>query len=154
MGPDRHEISIQSGSVTRIYVASSFDVQFVQDDAVAAVRIANPLAVVVEHTRPKINLRGDEFLRAVDLGVFGNIVISGDKLRVDRTLEVVFFDGVLFWVEPLAEATATGPMGNKGLLLISMPGNDLAVWFGSKRKRAAKVAPATTIAYASAIGDD
>lgn len=134
--PDRYEIPIRSRSVTRVYVESSFDIQFFESGAETAIRIENPLAVISESERGPVHLREDEFAYANTLGTYGKVVVSGTALRKARMLEVVFNEGVWFHVEPAIVATEWGPQGNKGLLLICMPSGELAVWFGIRPKTA------------------
>jgi hypothetical protein len=132
--PDRYEIPIRSRSVTRVYVESNFDIQFLDAGSESAVLIDNPIAVVSENERPLMRIRDDEQQYGNTLGVFGKIVVSGTALRKGRMLEVMFHDGVWFQVEPAHMADEEGPLGNKGLLLICMPTGQLAIWFGVKKK--------------------
>jgi hypothetical protein len=38
-------------------------------------------------------------------------------------------------VEPQAPASGTwGPLGSKGLILVCMPGGEIAIWFGVRRR--------------------
>ncbi|HYG98607.1 MAG TPA: DUF6188 family protein [Terriglobales bacterium] len=131
--PDRYEIPIQSRSVTRLYVQSGFDLQIFEDASETTIRIDDPIAVVSENPKPLAKLESDDGLTP-SLGVFGKIVVSGSALRRDeRMLEIVFHPGVWFWVEPTHEQSEWGPYGSKGVILICMPGSEMAVWFGIRR---------------------
>lgn len=131
--PDRYEIPIQSRSVTRLYVQSGFDLQMFEDASETTIRIDDPIAVVSENPRPLAKLESEDSF-VPSLGVFGKIVVSGNALRGDRRmLEIVFHPGVWFWVEPQYEQNGWGPYGSKGLILICMPGSEMAVWFGVRR---------------------
>lgn len=130
---DRYEIAIQSRSVSRIYVESGFDLKIFDDGSETTIRVEDPLAVVTENPRPLHKLEAEDALTPA-LGVFGKIVVSGSALRKGaRLLEIVFHPGVWFWVEPRYEPEGWGPYGSKGLVLICMPGSEMAVWFGMKR---------------------
>ena len=135
--PDKYEIPIRSRSVTRVYVESNFDIEFLDAGSESAVLIDNPIAVVSENERPLTRIREDEFLYGNNMGVFGRIVVSGTALRKGRMLEVTFNEGVWFQVEPAHMAEEEGPLGNKGLLLICMPSGQLAVWFGVRKREQA-----------------
>lgn len=130
--PGIYEIPIQSRSISRLFVQSGFDIRMFEDGSETAIRIDNPIAVVTENPRPLIRLEAeDEFMPA--LGVYGKIVISGDALRSDtKTIEIIFHQGVRFWVEPRYMPETWGPYGSKGLIIICMPGSEMAVWFGMK----------------------
>lgn len=131
--PDRYEIPIQSRSVSRLYVQSGFDIQIFDDGSETTIRIDNPLAVVTENARPLARIQSED-LMLPSLGVFGKIVVSGSAMRNgSRLLEIVFHPGVWFWVEPNHESSSSGPFGSKGLILICMPGSEMAVWFGVRR---------------------
>jgi Family of unknown function (DUF6188) len=132
--PDRYEIPIRSRSVTRVYVETNFDIEFMDAGSESAVLIDNPIAVVSENERPATHIRADEQVYGNTIGVFGKIVVSGTAFRKGRMLEVMFNDGVWFHVEPAYMAEEDGPLGNKGLLLICMPHGQLAVWFGVRKK--------------------
>lgn len=131
--PDRYEIPIQSRSVSRLYVQSGFDIQIFDDGSETTIRIDDPLAVVTENPRPLARMESEE-LMLPSLGVFGKIVVSGSAMRRgSRMLEIVFHPGVWFWVEPNHEPASSGPFGSKGLILICMPGSEMAVWFGARK---------------------
>lgn len=131
--PDRYEIPIQSRSVSRVFVQSGFDLKISEQEAEVAIRIENPIAVVTENPRPLARAE-DELIPA--LGIYGRIVVSGSALRADsRTLDIVFHPTVGFWVEPHYEAGAWGPYGSKGVIVVCMPGSEMAVWFGQKGLR-------------------
>ena len=130
--PGIYEIPIQSRSVSRLFVQSGFDIQLFEDGSEATIRIDNPIAVVTENPRPLVRLASeDEYVPA--LGVYGKIVISASGVRAgEKTIEIVFHRGVRFWVEPRYTPDAWGPYGSKGLIVICMPGSEMAVWFGMK----------------------
>ncbi len=130
--PGIYEIPIQSRSVSRLFVQSGFDIQLFDDGSETTIRIDNPLAVVTENPRPLVRLASeDEYVPA--LGVFGKIVISASAVRAgEKTIEIAFHHGVRFWVEPRYTPEAWGPYGSKGLIIICMPGSEMAVWFGMK----------------------
>ncbi len=127
-----YEIPIQSRSVSRLFVQSGFDIQMFEGDTETTIRIENPIAVVTENPRPIVRLEAEEsFMPA--LGVYGKMSISGDAMRGDRrTLEIMFHPGVRFWVEPRYVPESWGPYGSKGLIIICMPGSEMALWFGMK----------------------
>jgi hypothetical protein len=134
---DRYEIPIQSRSVSRLFVQSGFGIQMFEDGSETTIRIDNPIAVVMENPRPLARLEAEDQLIPA-LGVYGKIVVSGTALRADeRMLDIVFHAGVWFQVEPTYESGSWGPYGNKGLIVICMPGNEMAVWFGMKAQRSA-----------------
>ena len=144
---DRYTIPIRSRSVTRVYVESNFDIQFFDAGSESAVRIDNPIAVVSENQGgTRVNIRADEVQYGNTLGVYGRIVVSGTALRKGRMLDVIFNEGVWFQVEPAHMAEEDGPDGNKGLLLICMPGGQLAVWFGVKKRLTTEMAEAHAVA--------
>ncbi len=127
---DVYEIPIQSRSVSRLFVQSGFDIQMFEDGSETTIRIDNPIAVVTENPRPLVRME-DELIPS--MGVYGRIVVSGSALRASaRTLDIVFHRGVWFWVEPKYEPEAWGPYGSKGLIIVCMPGSEMAVWFGMK----------------------
>ncbi len=129
---DRYEIPIQSRSVSRLFVQSGFDIQMFEDGAETNIRLRNPIAVVTENPRPLVRMEAEDNFMPV-LGVYGKIVISGEGLRSgEKTLEIMFHPGVHFWVEPRHTAESWGPYGSKGLIIICMPGSEMAVWFGMK----------------------
>ncbi len=130
--PGIYEIPIQSRSVSRLFVQSGFDIQLFDDGSETTIRIDNPLAVVTENPRPLVRLAAeDEYVPA--LGVYGKIVISASAVRAgEKMIEIVFHRGVRFWVEPRYTPEAWGPYGSKGLIIICMPGSQMAVWFGMK----------------------
>lgn len=131
--PDRYEIPIQSRSISRLYMQSGFGIQIFDDGAQTTIRIQEPIAVVSENPKPLARLQAEDAFSPA-FGVFGKIVISGDSLRRGhRVVEVVFNPGVWFWVEPKRNPDEWGPFGSKGLLLICMPGSEMAVWFGIRK---------------------
>jgi hypothetical protein len=133
--PDRYEIPIQSRSVSRLFVQSGFDIQMFDDGTETTIRIDNPIAVVTENPRPLVRLE-DELIPA--MGVYGRIVVSGSALRAARRmLDIIFHSGVWFQVEPRYEPDSWGPYGSKGLIVICMPGSEMAVWFGMKSRQTA-----------------
>lgn len=130
---DRYEIPIQSRSVSRVYVESGFDLKIFDDGSETTIRVEDPLAVVTENSRPPHRADMEDALTP-GCGVFGRIVVSGSALRKEkRVLEIVFHPGVWFWVEPSYQPEGWGPYGSKGLILICMPGTEMAVWFGVRR---------------------
>ncbi len=131
--PDRHEIPLQSRSVSRLYVDAGVDIQFFEDGSETAIRIDGPLAVVTENPRP-FRRFDDEESYTPAMGVFGKIVVSGSALRKERMLEVVFHPGVWFQVEPQPNPDGWGPAGSKGVVIVCMPGSEMAIWFGPRRK--------------------
>jgi hypothetical protein len=131
--PDKYEIPLQSRSVSRLYVQSGFDIQIFDDGSETTIRIDDPLAVVTENPRPLAKMDYEDSMLPT-LGVFGKIVVSGSALRRGtRMLEIVFHPGVWFWVEPNHDPNGWGPFGSKGLVLICMPGTEMAVWFGVRK---------------------
>jgi hypothetical protein len=131
--PDRYEIPIQSRSISRLYVQSGFDIQIFDDGPETTIRIDDPLAVVTENPRPLAKMESEDAMLP-SLGVFGKIVVSGSAMRRGaRMLEIVFHPGVWFWVEPNHDPNTWGPYGSKGLVLICMPGGEMAVWFGVRK---------------------
>lgn len=130
---DRYEIPIQSRSVSRVYVESGFDLRIFDDGSETTIRVEDPLAVVTENPRPLQKMEVEDAMTPA-FGVFGKIVVSGNALRKEkRVLEIVFHPGVWFWVEPEYKPEGWGPYGSKGLILICMPGSEMAVWFGVRR---------------------
>ncbi|MFB3815227.1 MAG: DUF6188 family protein [Terriglobales bacterium] len=129
---DRYEIPILSRSVSRLYVQSGFDIQFVDKGEVPTIRIADPIAVVTENS----NLLARS-TRPLEQRSFGRIVVRGSAMRAGSALEIVFDPDVWFWVEAehTSEADAWGPYGSRGLMLVCMPGREMAIWFGRKRSR-------------------
>jgi Family of unknown function (DUF6188) len=133
--PDCYEIPIQSRSVSRLFVRTGFDISMFEDGCETTIRIEDLIAVVTENPRPLVKLEAEDGLTPA-LGVFGKIVVSGNALRAERnTLDIAFYPGVWFQVEPKYEPASWGPYGSKGLIIICMPGSEMAVWFGMKRNR-------------------
>jgi hypothetical protein len=128
---DRYEIPIQSRSVSRVFVQSGFDIQMFEDGTELTIRIESPIAVVTENPRPLVRME-DELIPA--MGVYGRIAISGSALRSEtRMLDIIFHSGVWFQVEPKYQPESWGPYGSKGLIIICMPGSEMAVWFGMRK---------------------
>jgi hypothetical protein len=128
--PDRYEIPIQARTVSRIYVESGFDIHFCDDENEPTIRVKDPIAVVTETARPLVRTAEGEITSGV--GAFGKIVVSGAALRHGRLLEIVFKRGVRFWVDPEPDPTGWGPPGTHGLMLVCMPGSQMAIWFGRR----------------------
>lgn len=147
--PGIYEIPIQSRSVSRLFVQSGFDIQLFDDGTETTIRIDNPIAVVTENPRPLVRLAAEEeYIPA--LGVYGKIVISASAVREgEKTIEIAFHRGVRFWVEPGYTPEAWGPYGSKGLIIICMPGSEMAVWFGMKNSM--QLATELTERYESAL---
>ena len=145
---DRYEIPIFARSISRVYVASGFDIEFVAGDSETAIRVADPLAVVTESPRPLIRTQPAESV-ASSL-VLGKIIVRGAAVREERMIEVSFSAGVRFWVEPQGEISDFGPLGTNAVMVLCMPGSQMAVWFGKKKKTAA-VASEVRAGAASAV---
>ncbi len=127
---DCYEIPIRSRSVSRLYVQSGFDIEFVDQGAETAIRIAEPIAVVTENSDPLLRHGGGPKPHAC-----GRIVVSGSALRNGRVLDIVFDPDVCFWVEGESAGKTWGPYGSRGLVLVCMPTGEMAIWFGPRRRR-------------------
>jgi hypothetical protein len=111
----------------RVYVQSGCDLQLAGEGEDPAIQIADPLAIVTEND-PLVKLQDS------DAPSFGKVIVCGDDLRTNRRLQIVFASGIWFRVEPQPPAKGTwGPTGSKGLILICMPGSEIALWFGRYR---------------------
>jgi hypothetical protein len=133
--PDRYEIPIRPRSVSRVYVDSGFDLEFFDHTGQTGVRIENPIAVVTENPRLLVRRDGSEE------SPFGKIVVSSTALRSGKVLEIVFAPGVRFWVQPHMDADAWGPYGTQGLVVVCLPGSEMAIWFGRKKPASLAAVP-------------
>jgi hypothetical protein len=125
-----YEIPIRSRCVLRVFVQSGCHLQLAEEGAEAAIQIADPLAVVTEND-PLLNLQD------ADVQSFGKVIVCGHDLRVSRRLQIVLNPDIWFRVEPQPPASGTwGPAGSKGLILVCMPGSEIALWFGRYRRAA------------------
>jgi hypothetical protein len=123
-----YEIPIRSRCVLRVFVESGCHLQLAEEGAEAAIQIADPIAVVTEND-PLLGVSEREGQS------FGKVIVCGNDLRVGRRLQIVLVPGTWFRVEPQAPASGSwGPAGSKGLILVCMPGSEIALWFGRYRR--------------------
>ena len=129
-----YEIPILGRCVLRVYVQSGLDLELAENAGQPAIHIAQPLAIVTEND-PLLNMRNAE------TPTYGKVIVCGSDLRLGRRLQIVFVPGVWFRAEPEPPASGTwGPAGSKGLILICMPGSEIALWFGRHRLPDARTA--------------
>jgi len=129
--PGAYEIPIRGRSVLRVYVESGFDLQLCDEGEETTIRIAGPLAIVTEND-PLLSVSA-----VAEAPSLGRILVCGQDLRQERRLQVMFFPGVWFRVEPQRPpAGVWGPAGSKGLILVCTPGGEIALWFGRHRQLA------------------
>jgi len=130
VNPGAYEIPIRPRSVLRVYVESGFELELCADGEETAIRIAGPLAIVTENDPPLTTST------AAEPPSLGRILICGQDLCQARRLQVMFFPGVWFRVEPQRPATGVwGPAGSKGLILVCTPCGEIAIWFGRHRRQ-------------------
>lgn len=137
--PRQYEIPILGRCVLRVFVQSGLDMELAEDAGQTAIQIAGPLAVVAEND-PLVTPRNAE------TPAYGKVIVRGNDQRTERRLQIVFAPGVWFRAEPSPPESGTwGPAGSKGLIVISMPGSEIALWFGRRRRPdLAAVSPAAS----------
>ena len=124
---DRWLLPFRGLVVTRITVDFAFGLTF---GGVGAVQISHTATlgrvnVAASPDRIEMNPEGRDV--AAGLALFGVEVVSAVAFK-SGTLRIVFGDGHLLSVKPNAHQEAWTATGSDGMLIVSTPGGDLAVW--------------------------
>jgi Family of unknown function (DUF6188) len=124
---DRWILPFRGLLVTQVQVDFAFGLNF---DDQGAVRISNEVTLgwAAAGARPeKVILDPERQDVAAGLALFNTVVLSAVAFK-SGVLRIVFSSGRLLRVDPdpqFESWTATGP---NGMLIVGLPGGDLAVW--------------------------
>lgn len=132
---ETQEVLLGPGTVSRIYLASAFDLEWNEQ----AIRLPSVTALVMQTSRP---LLGGQLQPVPRDESCGRVVITEA-----RTVEIAFDAGTRIWVDCAAPQHSGISYGKRGVLIVHTPARQFSLWFapGAKPRKHARVAAAEAL---------
>ncbi len=128
---DNWTLPINGREVTRCLIDYAFSIEVWSPDDLVSIRIEGPFLLKMQSAERKLSVEKEPMALGSALSVLHKTVESAIAYK-DGTLSLKFSNDIRIDVPPDHKYEAWGISSSDGVLLVCMPGGELAVWSGKK----------------------